>query len=168
VETHLNVSGGPWRIHLRRDAALRRLLRALYQHRDDVLACYPHVPLTDETSPERTAVSALILLWERWDYLRGSCPACGSDALGVAFGGLLSCGQITGCCLGCARFVSRFIGGAGLIQSAINDRLSDTPYRLTLSTRAVPPGGQALYGGWGWSLPRRVPALEAVLQELGG
>jgi hypothetical protein len=162
------VSGGPWRIHLRRDPVLRRLLRALYQHRDEVLACYPRVPLTDKTSPERTAVSALILLWERWDYLRGSCPGCGSDALGVAFGGLLSCGQLTGCCLGCARLVSRFIGGAGLIQSAIHQRLCDTPYRLTLTAQAPPPAdaGQFTYGGWGWSLPRKLPALEAMLQEL--
>lgn len=152
----------------RRDPALSRLLGRLYRHRAEVLACYPHVRIADEESDERTSVGALILLWERWDYLRGSCPSCGCDVLGVAFGGLLSCGQITSCCLGCARLVSRFIGGAGLIQSAIDERLSDTPYRLRLSTRAVPPGSQAMYGGWGWSLPRKIPALEAVLQELGG
>jgi hypothetical protein len=116
-----------WRVHLRRDPPLRQLLRAIYRHRDAVLAYYPHVPLTGE----RTSVSALILLWERWDYVSGRCPKCRSAVLGVAFGGLLSCGQVTGCCLGCARLVSRFIGGAGLIQSAIHERLRDTPYRLT-------------------------------------
>jgi hypothetical protein len=128
------------------------VLRALYGHRREVLAYYPAVPIADETE-----VAALILLWERWESLRGRCPACGSEVLGVAFGGLLSCGQITGCCLGCARLVSSFIGGAGLIQSAINERLHDTPYRLTLTAQAPPPDAdQFTYGGWGWS-------LEAVL-----
>ena len=128
------IAPASWRVHLRRDTPLRELLRALYRHRDAVLAYYPHVPLTKE----RTPVGALILLWERWDYVRGHCPKCRSVVLGVSFGGLLSCGSVTGCCLGCARLVSRFIGGAGLIQSAIHKFLHDTPYRLTL-TAQLPP-----------------------------
>ena len=153
-----------WRLHLRRDPPLRQLLRALYRHRGALLAHYPHVPLT----PERTSLGALILLWERWDYVRGRCPKCRAVVLGVTFGGLLSCGSVTGCCLGCARLVSRFIGGAGLIQSAINERLRDTPYRLTLTAQAPPAdAGEFTYGGWGWSLPGKLAELEAVLQELG-
>ena len=151
---------------MRRDRPLRELLRALYRHRDALLAHHPHVRLT----PERTSVGALILLWERWDYLRGRCPKCRSVVLGVTFGGLLSCGSVTACCLGCARLVSRSIGGAAVIQSALHERPGDTPYRLTLTAQAPPPAdaGQFTYGGWGWSLPKKLPELEAVLQELGG
>ena len=162
----MSIAPASWRVHLRRDTPLRELLRALYRHRDAVLAYYPHVPLTKE----RTPVGALILLWERWDYVRGHCPKCRSVVLGVSFGGLLSCGSVTGCCLGCARLVSRFIGGAGPIQSAIHKFLHDTPYRLTLTAQLPPPAdaGEFTYGGWGWSLPRKLPELEAVLQELDG
>src|SRR5881394_3393756 len=32
---------------------------------------------------------------------------------------------------------------------------------------AAADAGEFTYGGWGWSLPRKLPELEAVLQELG-
>ena len=150
-------------MHAKLDPALRRVLRALYEHRREVLAYYPAVPIADET-----AIAALILLWERWESLRGRCPECGSEVLGVGFGGLLSIGLITACCLGCARLVSHDIGGATTIQSAVTERLRDTPYRLTLMARPAPPNtGQLTYGGWGWSLSAALPELTAVLQELG-
>ena len=158
----------PWQAHAQRDAGLSKLLRALYRNRRDVLAFYPRVPLADESTGGSTPVAALLLLWERWDYLRGACPACGSMALGMSFGGLLTVGAVTGCCLGCARFVTRHIGGVGPILSSVNEGLQDTPYRLTLAARPAPPGnGEITYGGWGWALPPRLAALEAVLQELG-
>src|SRR2546430_3384377 len=95
-----------WRAHARHDADLSRLLGALSRRRRDVLVCYPRVPLADEATGTTTPLAALLLLWERWEYLRGACPACGSVALGVSFGGLLSVGSVTGCCLGCARLVT--------------------------------------------------------------
>ena len=158
VEAHLT-----WRVHAKRDPALRRLLRALYQHRREILAHYPAVPIADETE-----IAAIILLWERWESLRGRCPECGSDVLGVGLGGLLSIGVVTGCCLGCARLLSHDIGGAPSIQSAVTDWLRDTPYRLTLMSRPTPPSsGQLAYGGWGWGLSAALPELTAVLEELG-
>lgn len=114
-------------------------------------------------------MAALLLLWERWDYMRGPCPRCGSQALGVGFNGFLSTGSVAGHCLRCARGVTRDIGGIGTIVTCLRACLGDTPYRLWPGGCEFRPTrrGEIVYGGWGWSLGPLPPGIVAVLQELG-
>lgn len=139
----------------RHDEQRASLLRPLFSYRQQILDLYPRVPLAAERGTASVPVAALLLLWERWNYLRGPCPNCGSDALGTSFGGLLSIGSVGGCCLGCASVVTRPVGGMGVIARCLRAYLGDTPYRLWPDR------------SWAWSLSRLQRPIVAVLQELG-
>jgi hypothetical protein len=127
----------------------------MLEHRREILRWYPHIPLS--TSPEgpATPVAALLLLWDRWDYVRGPCPRCGNWALGVSVAGSFSIGRVAGHCSGCGEAVSRFVpGGLALTKACVQRVLADSPYQIEFTD-------------WGWCL-RDIPSgLVAVLKELG-
>ena len=139
------------------DQDLCLLVRGVFAHREQILAHYPWVRLPYRVPQITTPVAALILAWERWNYLQGDCPDCGSPALGVSFGGMLSKGQVTGVCIKCARIVKRFIGGGGRAATGARKCVEGTPYRFKTGT-----------GMWyNWHFQGIPSALVAVLQELG-
>ena len=139
------------------DQDLCLLVRGVFAHREQILAHYPWVKLPSRDPRITTPVAALILAWERWNYLQGDCPDCGSPALGVCFGGMLSNGQVTGVCTKCTRLVKRFIGGGGRAATGAQKCVEGTPYRSNT--------GNAVWYNWHF---QGIPSdLVAVLQELG-
>jgi hypothetical protein len=75
-------------------------------------------------------VGGLLYLWEKWPAFTGRCPVCAGTGFGYAFGGLLSTGAVTGCCLRCETTLCRRIGGLGTIARELRPILRLTPYYL--------------------------------------
>lgn len=135
-----------------RDLSL--LVRGVFEHRDTILESYRLVKLPSDTPGISTPVAALILAWERWDYVQGECPDCGARALGTSFGGMLSSGSVGGVCTQCSLVVMRHIGGIGLAANGAQKSVEGTPYRFR-------------FVNWRWGfrgIPRR---LVSVLRKLG-
>lgn len=148
----------PWeRTNNLYDHELSILVREVFAHRDQILVHYPLVKLPSGYRRISTPLAALILAWERWNYLQGDCPDCGSPALGVCFGGMLSKGQVTGVCTKCAILVKRFIGGGGRAASGAQKCLEGTPFSFR-SRKAM---------WYSWHFQGIPSALVAVLKKLG-
>ena len=147
----------PWeRAGNQYDQDLCLLVREVFAHRKQILAHYPWVKLPNRDRRITTPVAALILAWERWNYLQGDCPDCGSPALGVSFGGMLTNGLVTGVCTKCACLVKRFIGG-GRAATGARKCVEGTPYRFQ--------SGPGMWYSWYF---QGIPAeLVAVLKKLG-
>jgi hypothetical protein len=151
----------PWaRSRRGSDAALARIARAAFEHRQQLATCYPWVPAAQFTiggigcpGPRCHTAGALVLLWERWSWYGGSCPRCGARGLGVTAGGGLSTGRVTGVCIGCEALLERWIPGFHAIMHGVGEALHGTSFRLT--GVPVPAAG------------RGAAPLVAVLQELG-
>jgi hypothetical protein len=145
----------PWLGRGHRNAGKARLLRAMLEHRSELVRWYPHIPLTTSPLGQATPAAALLVLWDRWDYLRGPCPRCGSWALGVSLAGSFSIGRVSGHCVGCGETVSRFVPGSlAHTKTFVQRVLADTPY-------------QVQFADWGWCLCDNPRGLVAVLEELG-
>lgn len=153
---HSGLEARPWLAQEVENPAMARLLRAMLEHRHDILRWYPWVSLATRKDQKPAPVAALLLLWERWDETRGLCPRCGEWALATQIGGGFSGGLILGFCTLCALRVSRHTGGIARITKQIAWCLQDSPYRLPLQ-------------GWpaGWCIDRIPDALVAALEEVG-
>ena len=143
-----------------RDAALAPIARAAFERRQQLAACYPWVPAVRFTiggigcpGPRCHTAGALVLLWERWIWFGGTCPRCGGRVLGVAAGGGLSTGRVTGACVACEALLQRGVPGFCAILHGVGQALQGTSFRLT--GVPVPAAG------------RGATPLVAVLQELG-
>jgi hypothetical protein len=113
----------PWQALGHRNAGTARLLRALLEHRRELVRWYPHIPLTTSPDGQATPLAALLVLWDRWDYLRGPCPRCGNWALGVSVAGSVSIGRVAGHCVRCGEAVSRFVpGGLAHTKASVHGR----------------------------------------------
>ena len=104
------------------------LIRGLHEHRDEILKFHPLVQLPSDHPKVSTPVAALILAWERWNYVQGDCPECGARALGISFGGLLNVGSVGGVCTKCALVVCRPIGGFVAAARGARESVERTPY----------------------------------------
>ena len=111
-----------------RDRSL--LVRGVYEHREEILESYPWVKLPSDHPEVSTPVAALILAWERWNYVQGKCPECGARALGISFGGLLNIGSVGGVCTQCALVVTRPIGGIAAALRGSAASVEGTPYEF--------------------------------------
>jgi hypothetical protein len=149
----------PWERGERRSRDLARLLEAAWRHRARLAAWYPWVPVTPArvSSPFHGAygpypAGALVLLWNRSSFFRGTCPQCGAEALGFGLSGALSQGHIHGICLGCARWLSRSFGTIGRCLDAARPALAGSCFSVSGGPRisSTAPVG-----------------LVAVLEELG-
>lgn len=146
----------PWRLVRGRSREWARLLRALLEHRSQLLKWYPFVPVPTLGTAGTTPLAPVLMVWSRWGYAHGACPRCGAPALATFFGGALARGSVTGYCTGCARMVTRFVGGLGRVVSGCNRATARTPYHIPFGSF---PGG--------WQMGGEPIALVAVLQELG-
>jgi hypothetical protein len=99
-------------------------------------------------------IGALRYLWKKWPAFSGKCPVCGGPGLGYAFGGLLSTGAVTGCCINCATMLCRRIGGLGTIAEELRPLLRSTPFYL-------------ISGRFGGTFAGPRAPLVRVLRELG-
>lgn len=136
------------------DRNLGLLVRGMHDHRDEILEAYPLVKLPSDHPKVFTPVAALLLAWERWDYLRGTCPECGASALGISFGGLLNIGLVGGVCTRCALIVTRHIGGFAAAARGAQESVEGTPYEFR-------------FVNWRWGF-RGIPGtLVTVLRKLG-
>ncbi|HEY9504769.1 MAG TPA: hypothetical protein VIQ27_02245 [Gemmatimonadales bacterium] len=153
------LSPRPWEQGDAESRDLARLLDAMWRRRWRLAAHYPWVPVT----PARVysqfhggfgpyPAGAVVRLWTYSPFLRGTCPRCGGDVLGFAFGGNLSRGHISGICLRCAAWLRRQVDGIGDYMSAIRPALQDSAFSVN--------GGPRV----GTTAP---VALVAVLGELG-
>lgn len=143
----------PWQHAGDPNPRIAAFVRRLFRYRDDVLAYYPWVPLS--TGRRATPIGALLVLWHRWDQMRGACPRCGDWAVGVRFGAGLSCGGVVGYCTACGLRVKRtFGGGIGSVVQRVKVCLNDTPFTLA-------------FDGFGWWFEDGLHAAFAVLAELG-
>lgn len=139
------------------DQDLSLLIRELFKHRVQILAHYPLVKLPNRDPRITTPIAALILAWERWNYLQGECPDCAEPALGVSFGGMLSKGQVAGVCTKCARVVKRFIGGGSRAATGARKCIEGMPYRFNT--------GNEMWYNWHF---QGIPSdVVAMLLELG-
>jgi hypothetical protein len=126
----------------------------MHHHRDEILASYPLVKLPSDHPRVSTPVAALLLAWERWNYVQGDCPECGARALGDSFGGLLNVGLVGGVCTRCALVVTRPIGGVAAAMRGAAESVQGTPYKFKFVNLR-----------WGFrGIPR---SLVAVLKKLG-
>jgi ribosomal protein S27E len=75
-------------------------------------------------------VGALVYLWDNCPLFTGKCPKCGGKTYSYAFGGLLSIGDIRGCCVSCGESVSNPIGGLGRLSMELKPVLKETPYYI--------------------------------------
>ena len=105
-------------------------VRGVYEHREEILNSYPLVKLPSDHPEVSTPVAALILAWERWDYVQGDCPECGARALGISFGGLLNVGSVGGVCTKCALVVTRPIAGVAAAMRGAAASVEGTPYEF--------------------------------------
>ena len=144
----------PWKGCKRHDRDLSLLVRGIYEKRKEILAHHPMVRLPTADPKIWTPVAALILAWERWDYVQGKCPKCCGRALGVSFGGLLSIGSVGGVCTKCALMVSRHIGGIGAAVRGAQKSVEGTPYRFR-------------FLNWRWGIQGIPQKLVTVLRRLG-
>jgi hypothetical protein len=129
-------------------------MRGVYEKRKRILADHPMVRLPTTNRKVWTPVAALILAWERWNYVQGKCPKCGGRALGISFGGLLSIGSVAGVCTKCALVVSRHIGGIGMSVSGAQKCVEGTPYQFK-------------FLNWRWGIQGIPRPLVTVLRRLG-
>ncbi len=160
------------------------LLQGLWRHRDVILRQWPLLPLPTQApryglplpivrqdgpngsqfsynvdastvgpGPDACA-AALITLWQRSEWMRSPCHACGGDMLAVAFGGILTVGGMYGICADCFATGARFIGGFPFALRLTHELLADTPWTLPWQPVRFTLGGRAR-------------ALRAVLAELG-
>jgi hypothetical protein len=102
----------------------------MYKHREEILESYPLLKLPSDHPEVSTPVAALILAWERWNYVQGKCPECGARALGISFGGLLNIGSVGGVCTKCALVVTRPIGGIAAAIRGSAAIVEGTPYEF--------------------------------------
>lgn len=140
-----------WDAWYDRDRSL--LVRAIYEHRSEILACYPCVQLPSGEPGISTPVAALVTAWDRWDDFRGECPDCSAPSLGTTFYGNINHGHVVGVCTACALVVWRdrcIVGSVARARASV----ADTPWQFTLV-------------GIGWRFVGVPRALVAVLGELG-
>ena len=130
------------------------LLRALHAFRAPLRELYGALPVPNRDDGGLAPIGALLLLWDRSAYLRGSCPNCASLALGTVIAEEGGQAVVLGRCLGCARGVYRWGPSVDQFFAYVSSCLSDTPYRLLLE------------GPW-WAPQLPTPALLACLQEVG-
>jgi hypothetical protein len=125
-----HVPAGWERAPTGRNRELSLLVRGVYEHREEILESYPLVKLPSDHPEVSTPVAALILAWERWNYVQGKCPECGARALGISFGGLLNVGSVGGVCTQCALVVCRPIAGFVLAARGARESVEGTPYEF--------------------------------------
>jgi hypothetical protein len=119
--------------------AAARLLRATLSHLGPLLETDPWLPVPQSSCSFRFGdrkaplpLAALAILWEKWPAARGTCPACGAEVYGFAFGGLLSVGGVAGLCAGCGLRLQRPVGGLCAVGEQVRPLLRNTPFRLTV------------------------------------
>ena len=98
-------------------------------------------------------VGALLFLWEKAPLFTGKCSHCGGKTYNYAFGGLLSIGDIRGCCVSCGESVSNPVGGLGKLYKIFKPILENTPYYIN----GMAFGGT--YEGKRWPLLRALKKL---------
>jgi hypothetical protein len=84
-------------------------------------------------------IGALLLLWERWDFMTGRCARCGETIYGYTFWGEWHQYGITGCCIGCGITYCRSLSGLERVNSFVSKHLDDTPFRLACCTGMAAP-----------------------------
>lgn len=98
-------------------------------------------------------VGALLFLWEKTPLFTGKCSHCGGKTYNYAFGGLLSIGDIRGCCVSCGKSVSNPVRGLGKLHKMFKPILENTPYYIS----GMAFGGT--YEGKRWPLIRALKKL---------
>jgi hypothetical protein len=100
-------------------------------------------------------IGALLILWKKCPLFIGRCPKCKGVVYGYGFGGFLSFGGISGCCLNCGIHLHRQVGGLSVVSRTIRPFLEETPYFLDKF---------AIFGG---SLEGSREPLLTVLRKMG-
>lgn len=126
-----------WGIEEHRETVRSPVIRAVLQHREELLRLDPWLPFpqtacsfTFGRHDRPLPVGALFILWDSWPEFTGPCPNCGGTGYGFALGGMLSVGGVVGCCTGCERHLFRQVGGLATVGRIADSYLRNTPFFL--------------------------------------